>query len=147
MHPDAHTAAPVAPFFLLWAWFDILFSDSSNDILPWAICSNCCKWMQVCTSQNYLSTFILSAPTHHLAAALGEQRLNIYLLNHVFLVLQLHRAIRLFLSEKQVLLDTKPQKKSCTQHKAKRCNTHAPTMLTLPSLSGFPRHFTLPARS
>lgn len=25
--------------------------------------------------------------------------------------------------------------------------THAPTMLTLPSLSGFPRHFTLPARS
>ena len=26
-------------------------------------------------------------------------------------------------------------------------DAYAPTMLTLPSLSGFPRHFTLPARS
>lgn len=28
-----------------------------------------------------------------------------------------------------------------------KIQTHAPTMLTLPSLSGFPRHFTRPARS
>lgn len=105
MPSSAHTAALTAPSFLLWAWFDILFSDSSTDILPWAICSDCCKWLWFHTSQNYLPTFIFSALTHNLAVFLGEQRLNIYLLIHIFLVLQLHRATRLFFCLKNRYFD------------------------------------------
>jgi len=101
MPPSAHTAALTALSLLLRAWFDVLFSDSSNNILPWAVYCNCCKRLRFHTSQNYLSTFILSAPTHNLAVVLGEQRLNIYLLIHVSLVLLLQSNI--FLSEKQVL--------------------------------------------
>lgn len=100
-------------------------------------------------SQSYLSTSIPSAPMHNLAAVLGEQTLSIYLLVPLFLrsAAAQSNETSFCLKKKRYCVIQKQRGRTAASAEAVQCNTHAPTMLTLPSRSGFPRHFTLPARS
>lgn len=68
-------------------------------------------------SQSYLSTSIPSAPTHNLAAVLGEQTLSIYLLVPLFLrsAAAQSNETSFCLKKKKVLCHTKTARKNCSQ--------------------------------